>query len=121
LYIGTGTSFTVTGLTNLSNYSFKVVAYRGTTGTAWSTGINTTGSWNTPATNISIDIPEVTALAATIANGQSALSWTRPTPLACYDEYLVVANQGAVVFTPSGDGTAYTANSVYSWSKSGSL
>jgi hypothetical protein len=114
LYIGTGTSFTVTGLTNLSNYSFKVVAYRGTTATAWSTGVNTTGSWNTPATNIVIDIPEVTALAASIASGQSALTWTRPTPLACYDEYLVVANQGAVVFTPSGDGTAYTANSVYS-------
>ncbi len=114
LYKGTGTSFTVTGLTNLSSYSFKVVAYRGATGTAWSTGINTNGSWNTPTTNIAIDMPEVSALAASIASGQSALTWTRPTPLACYDEYLVVANQGAVVFTPSGDGTAYTANSVYS-------
>lgn len=114
LYKGTGTSFTVTGLTNLSNYSFKVVAYRGTTGTAWSAGINTTGSWNTPTTNISIDIPEVTALAASIASSQSALTWTRPTPLACYDQYLVVANQGPVVFSPSGDGTAYIPNTVYS-------
>lgn len=114
LYKGTGTSFTVTGLANLSNYSFKVVAYRGTTGTAWSSGINTNGTWNTPTTNIIIDMPEVTALAASVANAQSALTWTRPTPLACYDEYLVVANQGPVVFTPSGDGTAYTANSVYS-------
>lgn len=113
IYKGTGTSVTVTGLTNLSNYSFKVVAYRGNTGTAWSSGINTAGSWSTPTTNITIDMPEVTALAASIAGGQSALTWTRPTPLACYDEYLVVANQGAVVFTPSGDGTAYTANTVY--------
>lgn len=114
LYKGTGTSFTVTGLANLSNYSFKVVAYRGTTGTAWSTGINTNGTWNTPTTNIAIDMPEISALAASIASGQSALTWTRPLPLSCYDEYLVVANQGAVVFTPSGDGTSYTANSVYS-------
>ena len=115
LYKGTGTSFTVSGLTNLSNYSFKVVAYRGTTGTAWSSGITAlpTGSWAIPTTNITIDMPEVSALAASIASGQSALTWTRPTPLACYDEYLVVANQGAVVFTPTGDGTAYTANSVY--------
>lgn len=114
LYKGTGTSFTVTGLTNLSSYSFKVVAYRGTTGTAWSTGINTNGTWNTPTTNIAIDMPEVSALAASVASSQSALTWTKPTPLTCYDEYLVVANQGAVVFTPSGDGTAYMANSVYS-------
>lgn len=113
IYKGTGTSVTVTGLTNLSNYSFKVVAYRGNTSTGWSSGINTAGSWSTPTTNIIIDMPEVTALAASIASGQSALTWTRPTPLACYDEYLVVANQGAVVFTPSGDGTAYTANTVY--------
>lgn len=116
LYKGTGTSFTVSGLTNLSNYSFKVVAYRGTTGTAWSTGINTNGTWNTPTTNITIDMPEVTALAASVASGQSGLTWTRPTPLSCYDEYLVVANQGAVVFTPTGDGTAYTPNTVYSGS-----
>lgn len=114
IYKGTGTSVTVTGLTNLSNYSFKVVAYRGTTGTAWSTGINSNGTWNTPTTNIVIDMPEVTALAASIAGGQSALTWNRPTPLACYDQYLVVANQGAVVFTPSGDGTAYSPNTVYS-------
>lgn len=114
LYKGTGTSFTVTGLTNLSNYSFKVVAYRGTTSTGWSAGINTSGSWNTPTTNIVIDMPEVSALAASIASGQSALTWNRPTPLACYDQYLVVANQGAVVFTPSGDGTAYIPNTVYS-------
>lgn len=114
IYKGTGTSFTVTGLTNLSNYSFKVVAYRGTTSTGWSAGINVNGTWNTPTTNIVIDMPEVSALAASIASGQSALTWNRPTPLACYDQYLVVANQGAVVFTPSGDGTAYIPNTVYS-------
>ena len=116
IYKGTGTSVVVTGLTNLSNYSFKVVAYRGTTGTGWSSGINTNGTWNTPTTNVVVDMPEVTSLAASIASGQSGLSWTRPTPLSCYDEYIVVANQGSVVFTPAGDGTAYTTNTVYSGS-----
>lgn len=113
LYKGTGTSFTVTGLTNLANYSFKVVAYRGATGTGWSSGINTNGTWNSLTTNVSIDMPEVSALTATVSSGQSAISWTRPLPLACNDEYLVVANQGAVIFTPSGNGSAYTANAVY--------
>jgi len=114
VYKGTGTSVTVTGLTNLSNYSFKVVAYRGNTGTGWSSGINTNGSWSTPTTNIIADMPEVSSLTASIASGQSALTWNRPTPLACYDQYLVVANQGSVVFTPTGDGTAYSPNTVYS-------
>lgn len=116
VYKGSGTSVTVTGLTNLSNYSFKVVAYRGNTGTGWSSGITAlpTGSWAIPTTNITIDMPEVSALAASIASGQSALTWNRPTPLSCYDEYLVVANQGSVVFTPTGDGTAYSPNTVYS-------
>ncbi|WP_329806731.1 GEVED domain-containing protein [Flavobacterium facile] len=119
LYKGTGTSFTVTGLANLSNYSFKVVAYRGTTGTAWSSGITATptGTWGTPTTNITIDMPEVTALAASVASGQSALTWANVTnPSVCNYEYLIVANQGPVVFTPSGDGTAYSANVVYSTS-----
>lgn len=115
VYKGTGTSVTITGLTNLSNYSFKVVAYRGNTGTGWSSGITAlpTGSWAIPTTNITIDMPEVSALAASIASGQSALTWNRPTPLACYDQYLVVANQGSVVFTPTGDGTAYIPNTAY--------
>ncbi len=116
VYKGTGTSVTITGLTNLSNYSFKVVAYRGNTGTGWSSGITAlpTGSWAIPTTNITIDMPEVSVLAASVASGQSALTWNRPTPLACYDQYLVVANQGSVVFTPTGDGTAYSPNTVYS-------
>ncbi|ESU19891.1 hypothetical protein FCR2A7T_12950 [Flavobacterium cauense R2A-7] len=111
VYKGAGTSATITGLTNLSNYSFTVVAYIGAAQTGWSNGINSPGSWR--VTNVTVDVPEVSALAASIAGGQSALSWTRPTPTAC-NEYLVVANQGAVVFTPSGDGSAYTANTVYS-------
>jgi hypothetical protein len=55
----------------------------------------------------------VTAQATVIGNGQLTISWTNPTD--CYDEILVVAtdNVGGVVSVPSGDGTAYTANSLY--------
>lgn len=112
VYKGAGISTVITGLTNATNYSFTIVAYRGNTLTGWSPGTFTTiGTWR--ITNTTIDVPEVSALAASVASGQSALTWTRPTPLSCYDEYLVVANQGTVVFTPSGDGTAYIPNSVY--------
>lgn len=40
---------------------------------------------------------------------QVALSWVNPS--ACYDEIMIVAKQGsAVTGTPSGDGSAYSAN-----------
>ena len=111
VYKGSLLSTTITGLLNATNYSFTVVAYKGNTQTGWATGINLAGSWN--ATNVTITMPNVSAVAATVMSTQSTVSWTRPTPLACYD-YLVVANQGAVVFTPTGDGSAYTANATYS-------
>lgn len=54
----------------------------------------------------------VTTPAASVANASSSLSWTNPA--GCYDEVLIVAsavlpNTG----TPTGDGTAYTPNTLY--------
>jgi hypothetical protein len=112
VYIGSATTATITGLLNNTNYSFTILAYKGNTQTGWSYGINSSGSWN--ITNVTINVPNVSALAASIENAQSTITWNRPTPLSCYDEYLVVANQGAVTFTPSGDGSSYSANSTYS-------
>jgi hypothetical protein len=112
VYIGSATTATITGLLNNTNYSFTILAYKGNTQTGWSYGINSSGSWN--ITNVTINVPNVSALAASIENAQSTITWNRPTPLSCYDEYLVVANQGAVTFTPSGDGSLYSANSTYS-------
>jgi len=112
VYKGTGTSVSVTGLTNGTAYSFAVIAYNGNTLTGWATGINAAGSWR--LLNQTIDMPEASAPAATVANASSVVSWTKPTPTTCYDEMLVVANAGgSVTFTPSGDGTAYTANNAY--------
>jgi hypothetical protein len=113
VYKGIGTSVSITALTNATNYSYTVVAYRGNTATVWSSGINANGSWR--ITNVTTDLPEVTSFAASVSNSQSTISWTNvPSVLSCNYEYLIVANQGAVVFTPTGDGTTYTANSIYS-------
>lgn len=111
VYKGNATTVTISGLSPGTTYTYKVVAYKSDTATGWASGINATGSWNT--TGVAKN-PEVSGLAASSANMSTSVSWTRPTPIACY-EYIVVANQGgAVTFVPSGDGSAYTANSVYS-------
>jgi hypothetical protein len=50
-----------------------------------------------------------TALAASVANTQTTVSWTNPT--GCLDEVLVVVKAGSSISgTPTGDGSAYTAN-----------
>lgn len=54
----------------------------------------------------------VTALTNTPGDAQITLNWTNPA--ACLDEIMVVAKQGsAITGIPVGDGTAYTANSVF--------
>lgn len=111
VFKGNATTAVITGLTTGQQYTFKVVAYNGETATGWASGINNSGSWNATYT---VKVPEVGNPSASAAPTSSAVSWTVvPASSGCY-EYLVVANQGTVVFTPSGDGSAYTANSVYS-------
>lgn len=110
VYKGAGTTATITGLLNLSQYTFKVVAYKGETGTGWAPGINASASWNQTYT---IDVPEITNLAASINPTTSTVSWNVvPNSAGCY-EYMVVANNGAVTLTPAGNGTAYPANANY--------
>lgn len=54
---------------------------------------------------------DVSGLTATPNNGLVALDWTDSL---CFDEVLVVAKSGsAVTATPSGNGSAYTANTVF--------
>jgi len=114
VYKGSGTAVTVTGLTPGASYNYKVVAYKGEAVTGWAAGIttdNTTSSWI--VANAIAKVPEVTNLAATAATTSSSISWAVvPASAGCY-EYMVVANQGAVTFVPSGDGSAYTASTIY--------
>ena len=110
VFKGNALTATITGLTNASQYTFKVVAYNGETGTGWAAGINASGSWNQA---FIIDVPEVTSLAASINPTTSTVTWNVvPSSVGCY-EYMVVANAGAVSLTPTGNGSAYTANTVY--------
>lgn len=54
---------------------------------------------------------EVTGAAGTPALGSANISWTNPG--GCSDERMVVAAPAANSGTPSGDGTAYTADAAY--------
>lgn len=112
IYKGSGTTATITGLTQGQQYTFKVVAYNGETATGWADAINSTTG--TSIASYTIKVPEVGNSGATVAPTSSVVSWNVvPASAGCY-EYMVVASQGAVVFAPSGDGSAYAANAVYS-------
>ncbi|MDX1364946.1 MAG: GEVED domain-containing protein, partial [Arenibacter latericius] len=114
VYKGNTNSTIVTGLTNGADYTFKVVAYNGNTLTGWATGINNTNTSSSYIKTYNIDTPVANITSASIATTSSVISWTNPLPTSCY-EILIVANQGnATTFSPTGDGSAYIANSNYS-------
>ena len=50
-----------------------------------------------------------TSLAASTASGQSVITWTAP--VAPYCEVMLIANTVSTIASPSGNGSAYTANS----------
>ncbi|NRD22025.1 choice-of-anchor D domain-containing protein [Winogradskyella litoriviva] len=108
VYKGTGTTATITGLTEGTTYSFRIFAYNGESLTGWSTG--TSGGSNLE----DIAQGDIRNFAATPLTNQVTLNWLNPTPISCWDDVLIVANQGTVSFTPTGNGSAYTANPVYS-------
>lgn len=70
-----------------------------------------TGSDNATDLEIALGPANISSEAATPGSTQVDVSWTNPAT--CFDEILVVATVGSVTATPSGDGSAYTANSVY--------
>ncbi|MBA4303879.1 MAG: hypothetical protein C0424_06610 [Sphingobacteriaceae bacterium] len=71
---------------------------------------NKSGTANASGTKtiIACTPTNVTSLNLTAGNGQIAVSWVNPV---CFDEMLIVAKpSSSVAGTPSGDGSAYTAN-----------
>lgn len=113
VYKGNATSATVTNLTEDNNYSITVFAYVGETLTGWSNG--TSGGSRVVNELAQADVRN---LVATPLTNQINLNWNNPPnpSSACWDQLIIVANQGAVTFTPTGDGSAYSGadNDVYS-------
>lgn len=71
---------------------------------------NKTGTANASGTKtiVACTPTNVTGLSATAGNGTLTISWTNPS---CSDEIMIVAKPtSSVSATPSGDGSAYTAN-----------
>ncbi|WP_460575579.1 GEVED domain-containing protein [Flavobacterium koreense] len=90
----------------------NIISVNAVTGSNTTFVLGTATGTLTTGTNQTITIPtpnNVTSPAASIAYTSSSISWTAPT--GCYDQVLIVARDGAANDgTPTGDGTAYTAN-----------
>lgn len=109
LYKGSSTSVNISGLTENGIYSFIILSYQdGNSVRRFSNG-----SSGSTASNL-ITQDDVKTLTGTPSNTQVTLNWTHNIATACFDEVMIVANQGTVAFIPTGDGSAYTANSVCS-------
>ena len=106
LYIGNGTSVTVTGLAQGTSYTFALYAYK-------NNGASTIYSTATTTTQV-IGLSNITDVIATPLNGSGSVTWANPNAL-CYNQVLVVlTNSSGITFNPTGDGTNYSANSVFS-------
>jgi hypothetical protein len=99
-----GVSNTVSLSNLLANTTYHFLAFNAN-GTNYSTQSTFNSTTLTSPTN-------VTSVGTTPGNGQIALNWTNPA--SCFDEVMVVAKESsAVTATPSGNGSAYTANAIF--------
>ena len=106
LYIGTGTSATITGLTPGVAYTYALYAYKNN---GASSVFSTTATTITQTTAV----PNVTGFGSTPANASGTVTWSNPNS-ACYDEVLaVVTTSPGITFAPSGNGSSYVPNTIY--------
>lgn len=109
LYKGNANTIALTGFTENINYSFLVLSFQdGTSLRRFSNGAAGGRDLNVIAQD------DVKTLTGIPSNNQVTLNWTYNAASSCFNDVLIIANQGTVVFNPTGDGSSYTANSVYS-------
>lgn len=107
LYIGNATTATITGLTVGLSYTFELYAYR-------NSGSFTVYSTTSRTTTQTMALSNVSAASSSPGNTTGSINWVNPSA-GCYDEIMAVITSAAgITFVPSGDGTAYTANSAFS-------
>lgn len=107
LYIGNAITATITGLTAGLSYTFELYAYR-------NSGSFTVYSTTSRTTTQTMALSNVSAPSSSPGNTTGSINWVNPTA-GCYDEIMAVITSAAgVTFVPTGDGTAYTANSAFS-------
>jgi autotransporter-associated beta strand protein len=70
-----------------------------------------TGSASSSILTVINNTPEVSGLYTNAASGSAAIGWSNPA--GCYNQVVVFASTSSITCTPSGDGSAYTANTVY--------
>ena len=97
VYKGAGTNVNLTGLTAGVTYHFLIFNANGNSYSV--PHIFNGATLSTP--------PNATGLGTTSAATSINFSWINP---GCFDEVLVVAKTSTIAGTPTGDGTAYTAN-----------
>lgn len=105
VYNGSGTSVNLTNLTADTDYHFAIYEYNNS-GTCY----NLTELIGNIITDC-VTPDNAGNFAAACGNTATDLSWTNG---ACFDEVLIVARaSSAVSFTPTGNGSSYTANSTF--------
>lgn len=108
VYNGTGNSFTVSGLSAETTYSFAIVEYNGTGTTANYFTPGATGSAATIKAKPSTPSSGITIVSRTATDIQ--IAWTKGDG----ERRLVVVKQGSAVNVVPADGAYYTANGNFS-------
>lgn len=101
------TNFTMSAVAGVANFSTLQFTQGGSVTLSTTNG---GGLTNAAATaSITIAASDVTGEGATSGNTQVSVAWSNPS---CYDEIMIVAKTSTISGTPTGDGSAYTANSL---------
>ncbi len=109
VYSGTGTSVAITGLSAATTYHFAVYTFDSS---GASSCYKISGATANETTTCSTPINVSGASTSNAINTQATINWTNS---GCFDEvYVFIDTTSGLGSAPSGNGSAYTANAVYS-------